>query len=107
MESMRGSIAAPEKKVENIHELFNQEESEVNQNVYTNDKDLPKIHQQYKQQYQQQQQQNQQYRSQTPQLPQPPQQQYQQTLSSYFDAVVAYQNAWSDLERAVGVPLRL
>jgi DNA repair exonuclease SbcCD ATPase subunit len=78
MESMRGSIAAPEKKVENIHELFNQEESEVNQNVYTNDKDLPKVHQQYKQQYQQQQQQNQQYRNQTPQLPQPPQQQYQQ-----------------------------
>jgi outer membrane protein, heavy metal efflux system len=35
------------------------------------------------------------------------QQQYQQTLSSYFDAVVAYQNAWADLERAVGVPLRL
>jgi outer membrane protein, heavy metal efflux system len=34
------------------------------------------------------------------------QQQYQQTLSSYFDAVVSYQNAWADLERAVGVPLR-
>ena len=78
MESMRGNIAAPEKKVENIHELFNQEESEVNQNIYTNDKDLPKVHQQYKQQYQQQQQQNQQYRSMTPQPPQPPQQQYQQ-----------------------------
>jgi cobalt-zinc-cadmium efflux system outer membrane protein len=35
------------------------------------------------------------------------QQQYQQTLSSYFDAVVAYQNAWADMEKAVGVPLRL
>ena len=35
------------------------------------------------------------------------QQQYQQTLSNYFDAVVAYQNAWSDLEKAVGVQLRL
>jgi outer membrane protein, heavy metal efflux system len=35
------------------------------------------------------------------------QQQYQQTLSSYFDGVVAYQNAWADLEKAVGVPLRL
>ncbi len=34
------------------------------------------------------------------------QQQYQQTLSNYFDAVVAYQNAWADLEKAVGVPLR-
>jgi cobalt-zinc-cadmium efflux system outer membrane protein len=34
-------------------------------------------------------------------------QQYQQTLSSYFDAVVAYQNAWADLEKAVGVPLKL
>ena len=34
-------------------------------------------------------------------------QQYQQTLSSYFDAVVAYQNAWADLEQAMGVPLRL
>ena len=34
------------------------------------------------------------------------QQQYQQTLSSYFDAVVAYQNAWADLEKAVGLPLR-
>lgn len=78
MESMRGSIAAPEKKVENIHELFNQEAPEVNQNIYNNDKDLPKVHQQYKQQYQQQQQQNQQYRNQTPQPPQPPQQQYQQ-----------------------------
>jgi len=33
------------------------------------------------------------------------QQQYQQTLSNYFDAVVAYQNAWADLERAVGMPL--
>jgi cobalt-zinc-cadmium efflux system outer membrane protein len=35
------------------------------------------------------------------------QQQYQQTLSAYFDAVVAYQNAWADLEKGVGVPLRL
>ncbi len=34
-------------------------------------------------------------------------QQYQQTLSSYFDAVVAYQNAWADLEKAIGVPIRL
>jgi cobalt-zinc-cadmium efflux system outer membrane protein len=34
------------------------------------------------------------------------QQQYQQTLSNYFDAVVAYQIAWTNLERAVGVPLR-
>lgn len=34
------------------------------------------------------------------------QQQYQQTLSNYFDVVVAYQNAWADLEKAVGVPLR-
>jgi cobalt-zinc-cadmium efflux system outer membrane protein len=35
------------------------------------------------------------------------QQQYQQTLSNYFDAVVAYQNAYADLEKAVGVPLNL
>jgi cobalt-zinc-cadmium efflux system outer membrane protein len=35
------------------------------------------------------------------------QQQYQQTLSAYFDAVVAYQNAWADLENSVGVPLKL
>lgn len=35
------------------------------------------------------------------------QQQYQQTRASYFDALVLYQNAWADLERAVGVPLRL
>ena len=35
------------------------------------------------------------------------QQQYQQILSSYFDNVVAYQNAWADLEKAVGVPLQL
>jgi cobalt-zinc-cadmium efflux system outer membrane protein len=34
-------------------------------------------------------------------------QQYQQILSSYFDAVVAYQNAWADLEKAVGVALNL
>lgn len=30
------------------------------------------------------------------------QQQYQQTFSTYFDTVVAYQNAWADLETAVG-----
>jgi len=35
------------------------------------------------------------------------QQQFQQLLASYFDAVVAYQNAWADLEKAVGVPLNL
>jgi outer membrane protein TolC len=35
------------------------------------------------------------------------QQQYQQTLSSYFDAVVAYQVGWADLEKAAGVPLKL
>jgi cobalt-zinc-cadmium efflux system outer membrane protein len=34
------------------------------------------------------------------------QQQYQQTLSNYFDAVVAYQISWADLEKAVGVALR-
>jgi cobalt-zinc-cadmium efflux system outer membrane protein len=34
-------------------------------------------------------------------------QQYQQILSAYFDSVVAYQNAWADLEQAVGVPLTL
>jgi cobalt-zinc-cadmium efflux system outer membrane protein len=34
-------------------------------------------------------------------------QQYQQTLSSYFDAVVAYQTAWADLEKAVGASLKL
>jgi outer membrane protein TolC len=34
-------------------------------------------------------------------------QQYQQVLSSYFDAVSAYQGAWADLEQAVGVPLQL
>ena len=34
-------------------------------------------------------------------------QQYQQILSSYFDAVVSYQNAWADLEKAMGVPLQL
>lgn len=33
------------------------------------------------------------------------QQQYQQTLSNYFNAVVSYQNAWADLERAVGLAL--
>ncbi len=35
------------------------------------------------------------------------QQQYQQILQSYFDAVVSYQTAWADLEKAVGAPLRL
>jgi cobalt-zinc-cadmium efflux system outer membrane protein len=35
------------------------------------------------------------------------QQQYQQTLSNYFDAVSAYQGAWADLEKSVGVPLKL
>jgi cobalt-zinc-cadmium efflux system outer membrane protein len=35
------------------------------------------------------------------------QQQYQQTLSSYFDGVVAYQSAWADLEKAVGAPLQI
>ncbi|HEY9676666.1 MAG TPA: TolC family protein [Drouetiella sp.] len=34
-------------------------------------------------------------------------QQYQQILTSYFDAVVAYQTAWADLEKAMGVPLQL
>jgi cobalt-zinc-cadmium efflux system outer membrane protein len=34
-------------------------------------------------------------------------QQYQQTLSSYFDSVVAYQNAWADLEKGIGVSLNL
>jgi cobalt-zinc-cadmium efflux system outer membrane protein len=34
------------------------------------------------------------------------QQQYQSTLSSYFDLVTAYQNAWADVEQAVGVPLK-
>lgn len=34
-------------------------------------------------------------------------QQYQQILVSYFDAVVSYQNAWADLEKAMGVPLQL
>jgi outer membrane protein TolC len=34
------------------------------------------------------------------------QQQYQQILSSYFDSVVAYQTAWADLEKAVGLPLK-
>jgi cobalt-zinc-cadmium efflux system outer membrane protein len=34
------------------------------------------------------------------------QQQYQQILSNYFDAVVTYQTAWADLEKAVGLPLR-
>jgi outer membrane protein, heavy metal efflux system len=33
------------------------------------------------------------------------QQQYQQLRANYFDSIVAYQNAWADLEKAVGVPL--
>jgi outer membrane protein TolC len=33
--------------------------------------------------------------------------QYQQLRSSYFDSVVAYQNAWADFEKAVGVSLKL
>jgi cobalt-zinc-cadmium efflux system outer membrane protein len=35
------------------------------------------------------------------------QQQYQQMLSSYFESVVAYQTAWADLEKAMGVSLKL
>ncbi len=35
------------------------------------------------------------------------QQQYQQLRSAYFDSIVAYQNAWADLEKAVGLPLKL
>jgi cobalt-zinc-cadmium efflux system outer membrane protein len=34
-------------------------------------------------------------------------QQYQQILTSYFDSVVNYQNAWADLEKALGAPLQL
>lgn len=34
-------------------------------------------------------------------------QQYQQTLAAYFDAVVSYQTAWADLEKAMGVSLKL
>ncbi len=34
------------------------------------------------------------------------QQQFQNVRQSYFDAVVAYQTAWADLEEAMGVPLR-
>ncbi len=34
------------------------------------------------------------------------QQQYLETRSSYYDAVVDYQNAWEDLEQAVGLPLK-
>ncbi len=33
------------------------------------------------------------------------QQQFQQTFSNYFDAVVAYQNSWADLETAIGKKL--
>jgi cobalt-zinc-cadmium efflux system outer membrane protein len=35
------------------------------------------------------------------------QQQYGQLVSSYFDSAVAYQDAWADLEQAVGVHLNL
>lgn len=35
------------------------------------------------------------------------QSQYQQVRATYFNCVVAYQNAWADLEKAVGVPLKL
>jgi outer membrane protein, heavy metal efflux system len=35
------------------------------------------------------------------------QQQYQQTLSNYFNAVVTYQTAWADLEKAIGAPLKM
>jgi outer membrane protein, heavy metal efflux system len=35
------------------------------------------------------------------------QRQYQQLRATYFNCVVAYQNAWADLEKAVGVPLVL
>jgi cobalt-zinc-cadmium efflux system outer membrane protein len=35
------------------------------------------------------------------------QQQYQQLRSSYFDSIVSYQNAWADLEQAIGLPLNL
>lgn len=35
------------------------------------------------------------------------QHQYQQVRATYFNTVVSYQNAWADLEKAVGVPLNL
>lgn len=35
------------------------------------------------------------------------QHQYQQVRATYFNSVVGYQNAWADLEKAVGVPLKL
>jgi len=35
------------------------------------------------------------------------QQQYGQMVSSYFDTAVAYQTAWSDMEKAVGLPIKL
>ncbi len=34
-------------------------------------------------------------------------QQFQQLRSAYFDSVVSYQNAWTDLEKAIGVPIKL
>ncbi len=33
------------------------------------------------------------------------QQQYMQLIFSYFDTIVAYHNAWADLEKAIGLPL--
>ncbi|HEY9734540.1 MAG TPA: TolC family protein [Drouetiella sp.] len=33
------------------------------------------------------------------------QQSFQQTISTYFDAVVTYQNSWADLEQSIGAPL--
>jgi outer membrane protein, heavy metal efflux system len=35
------------------------------------------------------------------------QQQYGQLVATYFDSAVSYQNAWADLEKAVGIPLNL
>ncbi|CAN5380389.1 TolC family protein [soil metagenome] len=35
------------------------------------------------------------------------QHQYQHVRATYFNSVVGYQNAWADLEKAVGVPLKL
>jgi outer membrane protein TolC len=34
------------------------------------------------------------------------QQQYGQLAASYFDTTIAYRNAWADLEKAIGVPLK-
>ncbi len=35
------------------------------------------------------------------------QQQYGQLVSSYFDSAIAYQNAWADLEKGIGLPLKM